>query len=92
MFNSTTTGTGYYDIPPYVEKINASYVSSNATYVDSDQYYHFILINKIYNDREYIYDLYADNKYFGEEEFVAEEKIIKKNSIPLKNNFIDYYE
>ena len=51
MFNSTTTGTGYYDIPPYVEKINASYVSSNATYVDSDQYYHFILINKIYNDR-----------------------------------------
>ena len=44
MFNSTTTGTLYCDMPPYVEKVNASCVSSNATYVDSDKYYNFILI------------------------------------------------
>lgn len=31
-------------------------------------------------------------KHFSEEEFKAEEKIIKKFSIPLKNDFMDYYE
>lgn len=92
MFNSTTVCSQYYDVPQYVEKINTSCVSSNATYIDPDKYYNFILINKVYDDRQYIYDLYADNKYFGEEEFRAEEKIIKNNSIPLKDNFMDYYE
>lgn len=92
MFNSATTCTQYYEMPCYVEKINTSCVSSNATYIDPDKYYNFILINKVYDDRQYIYDLYADNKYFGEEEFEAEEKIIKSNSIPLKDNFLDYYE
>lgn len=92
MFSSATPYTQYYDIPSYVEKINTSCVSSNATYIDPDKYYNFILINKVYNDRQYIYDLYSDNKYFGEEEFKAEEKIIKNNSIPLKDNFMDYYE
>lgn len=92
MFNSDTTCAQYYEMPSYVEKINTSYVSSNATYIDPDKYYNFIIFNKIYNDRQYIYDLYADNKYFGEEEFKAEEKIIKKNSIQLKDNFMDYYE
>lgn len=92
MFNSTTMGTGYCDIPPYVETINTLCVTSNATYIDPDKYYNFILINKISDDRQYIYDLYANSKYFSEEEFKAEGKIIKSNSIPLKDNFMDYYE
>lgn len=92
MFNSATTYIQYYDMPSYVEKINTSCVSSNATYIDSDKYYNFLLINEVYNDKQYIYDLYANNKYFGKEEFKAEEKIIKSNSIPLKDNFMDYYD
>ncbi len=92
MFSSSTIGTPYYSAPSYVEKMNALCVTSNATHINPDKYYNFILINKVYNERQYIYDLYADNKYFGEEEFKAEEKIIKNNSIPLKDNFMDYYE
>ena len=60
MFNIDTTCAQYYEMPSYVEKINTSYVSSNATYIDPDKYYNFIIFNKIYNDRQYIYDLYAD--------------------------------
>ena len=86
------TSIQYYDTPSYVEKINTPCISSNATYIDPDKYYNFILINNAYDNREYIYDLYADNKYFGNEEFKAEEEIIKKISIPLKDNFMDYYE
>ncbi len=92
MLNSGTVCTQYYDVPPYVERINTSCSSSNATYIDSDKYYSFILINEVYSDRHYIQDIYADNKYFGEEEFKAEEKIIRNNSVPLKDNFIEYYE
>ncbi len=92
MLSNATIGTRYYEIPSYVEKINTSYVSSNATYLDSDKYYNFICINRVYDDRQYIYDLYADNKYFGEEELKAEERIIKNNSITVKVNFMDYYE
>ncbi len=91
MFNSATTCTPYYGMSSYVEKINTLF-SSNATYIDSDKYYNFVLINNTYSDRQYIYDLYADDKYFGEKEFKAEEKIIENNSIPLKDNFMDYYE
>ncbi len=58
MFNSATTCTQYYDMPSYVEKINTSCVSSNATYIDPDKYYNFILINKVYDDRQYIYMIY----------------------------------
>lgn len=92
MFNSTTIYNQYYDIPPYIETVNTSYISSNGTYNNPDKYYSFILINKKYDNRQYINDLYADNKYFNEEELQAEEKIIKNNSIPLKDNFMDYYE
>ena len=31
-------------------------------------------------------------KHFGEKEFKAEEEIIKKFSIPLKDDFMEYYE
>lgn len=77
---------------PYYETINTPYVSNNGTYQKTDQYFSFVYINKIYRDREYIYDLYSDNKFFKKEELEAEEKIIEANSISLKSNFFDYYE
>lgn len=77
---------------PYIETINTSYITTNGTYQDNEKYYSFVYINKIYSDREYIYDIYSDNKFFGADELKAEEKIIDNHSVPLKNNFLDYYE
>lgn len=57
-----------------------------------EEFRNYIIKNKNNNDKQFIYDLFADNKYFGEEELRTEEKIIKNNSIPLKNNVMDYYE
>ncbi len=34
----------------------------------------------------------CEYKSFGKEELEAEERIIRKNSIPVKSNFFDYYE
>ena len=51
-----------------------------------------LTINKVYSDKQFIYDWYASNKNFSKKEFKAEENIIKKNSIPVKDNYVDYYE
>lgn len=92
MFSSASTLSQQAIQPAYVETINTSYIVSNGTYQDIDKYYNFVYINKVYSDREYIYDLYSDNKYFGKEELDAEEKIIESHSISIKENFLDYYE
>lgn len=75
----------------YIETINRPYIT-NGTYQINDKYFNFVYVNKIYNDREYIYDIYSDNKYFGQSELEIEERIIERKSIPIKNNFLDYYE
>ena len=41
---------------------------------------------------EFINFLCVDSKNFGKEELDTEEKIIRKNSIPVKSNFFEYYE
>lgn len=83
MYKDSIVCTQYYNLPSV--KIKNSCVSCNTTYNNPNKCYNFILVNMVYNDCQY------NNKYFGEEESDAEEKIIKNNSIPLKDNFKDYY-
>lgn len=92
MFNSTTVYNHYSNTLPYVETYDTSYTSSNATYMIPDNYYTFITIKEESNNKQFIKELYANNKYFGKEESNAEKNIIKKLSVPLKNNYMDYYE
>lgn len=91
MYNTSAMPQQSFQIP-YTETINTSYITTNGTYQENEKYYNFVYINKIYNDREYIYDIYSDNKYFEAEEIEAENSIIEKYSIPIKDNFLDYYE
>ena len=68
-------------------------VNPLVTIQDNDNLFCFVNLNNDNNvGREFVYDLYADSKNFGKEELEAEERIIRKNSIPVKNNFFDYYE
>lgn len=52
----------------------------------------YLNINDNNIGRKFIYDLYTDSKNFGKEELETEKRIMRKNSIPVKNNFFDYYE
>lgn len=92
LFSNLILYNQYLDGSNYTEKINTPIVSSIGTYYNPDDYYKFLIINEERDDKQYVYDLYADNKYFGEEEYKAEKAIIKELAIPVKDNFMDYYE
>ena len=91
LFSNLILYNQYLDGSNYAEKINTPIVSSIGTYYNPDDYYKFLIINEERDDKQYVYDLYADNKYF-EEEYKAEKAIIKELAIPVKDNFMDYYE
>lgn len=88
----TTIGTQYYDNSPYVETINAYNLGTNATFLDCNKYYSFIKANPLFNDRDFIFDLYGNGKSFGKEEQEAEKKIIESMCIPMVDNLMDLYE
>ena len=81
LFSNLILYNQYLDCSNYAEKINTPIVSSIGTYHNPDDYYKFLIINEE-----------RDDKYFGEEEYKAEKAIIKELAIPVKDNFMDYYE
>lgn len=62
----------------------------NATFLDDGKYY---VSQKIANisEREVIMDLVKNEKYFGDSEKKARNKIIEEISVKHQNNFFDYY-
>ena len=90
MFTDSITFDGQFystDAMQYVE------VDPLVTIQDNGSLFCFVKLNNDNNiGREFVYDLYTDSKNFGKEEFEAEKRIMQKNSIPVKNNFFDYYE
>lgn len=93
MINNYCLSSQYSMIDYLMESSASPAISTNATFYYPDSYYVFTTISsEPKGDREFIYDLYKNSKNFTEEEIRAEENIIKKNAIPLKNNIMDYYE
>ena len=95
MFTDSITFDGQFystDAMQYVETRKIE-VDPLVTIQDNGSLFCFVKLNNDNNiGREFVYDLYTDSKNFGKEELEAEKRIMRKKSIPVKNNFFDYYE
>lgn len=73
-----------------LEEFDFNNFTVNATFKDDGKYYISQNINNI-SEREAIMDLVKNEKYFGEKEKQARNKIIEKIAVKHQNNFFDYY-
>ena len=73
-----------------LNKLSFNNFTINATFTDDGKYYISQNVNNI-SDKEAIMDLAKNEKYFGDNEKEARNKIIEKIAVKHQNNFFDYY-
>ena len=81
-----------YIVPFCVDIASSSNLNTNGTYIDLNKYFVFFDVDVKENKKDYIKKYELDCKIFGEKEKKAVKNIIKKSSIPIKMNYMDYYE